>query len=517
MLFFSTKVMQAYAKNGFSPPFYPLSLGIRLCKEKGGKAIPQGCYCPYTKSFINPLRQFCLNKTLGQLGGGFGYPNSVDCSLPVRSPDSYEAIPESILCSNPAKYICDTINTMQRQEEMQAGKKIKSYAENYAEAFQKSETDKSVKTIIHKYNPFAKSCVELSTEGMEECYTKTTEVLLSTPEGIRQSKEKKELFKKAQEVYIKFLQKKIKNTPDIGSKKILKKMVKTIEATKFILTIDKKIYAGPAFNFSRSKGGITLGKQLFGKNKKALMIMFWHEFSHVIAASNLKLEDTGEAKALFLKNFSEKSYPFYKQKQCLKKSQSASAKSPDKKCLENYVKNWPKDISSKDKLKTFREESRKGIIKLLSNLRRLVLNGTMSPDSDAYRILQKFIPNKDSCGISQIEEAMADWFSVEIVAEQYLKEDLIHSKKGTSNQGNEKIINLFERLKLTNLHTSLSPYCTFYINEVSQKSVKYRNVHDPHSSMENRFNSIFFAHPKFKKAIGCEAKIKNKKLYCANK
>jgi hypothetical protein len=159
-LFFLSLILTqntTYAAEPVSYEFY--------CSWRGGKpSWGRGCYCEKLGHFINPYQKTCLEKSLDNfenIVNGINHKCHTDPSdahLKRYTHVAPWAIPENIMCNDPARFLCDDrINPYV--------KNIREASDSFGKLETAAESDSKVLNFLAKNsNKKAKYCFELDIE-----------------------------------------------------------------------------------------------------------------------------------------------------------------------------------------------------------------------------------------------------------------------------------------------------------------------------------------------------------------
>jgi hypothetical protein len=376
---------------------------------------------------------------------------------PTDSPKG-PPIPKSLLCKNPAYYVCDPkYNSVVK----------KAVASSYR--FNSIRDDAEAKIATTYGSSSCRSSV-LTREDKIKCETSTEEIIAKqvyTPDRIPKATA---IFKRAQTAIVSFLdsQKIFLNAADTEQLKILQLMKDKILQTQVVFGPTKKGTSSylAENETSTSSNVVTIQGMILDVDAEPekLYSVLLHEISHTIGPIND-----------FRKDDSYSTNPFQKQMNCLKNSKSIGAKSGDLACVNKLVEKYKK----------------------------------MNASSANYflRLSKALALNND--------EAFADWIATESYAQE--RKSALISLTGIHDS--TESVDLAARFEgMPELAAYLSEPCAAYNSVFTEKRSREENL-DAHPIMEDRLNSVIFANPILRKSIGCETETqasRSEPMYCGD-
>lgn len=441
------------------------------------------CYCPSERRYIDPHSSSCIDKMIHSFeklnrptkNQNCGSDNSEPPGVFEGGPDDIE---ESLLCSHPAQYICDPpLNPNMAIEE-------KNHR-LYDQLIDNSEKDPSVQNYIsskiknkngHCYqlrDPFYKKCVQLRNNVLSR--------KLYTDE--RKAKAQS-LFEKAKAAIVTVLNKREKALRELGiedTRQLVENMKKAVQK----LTLDfgtqnldlKEDYiAFFNFNFNKNSSRVFLGGMIVqvDNSPESLVTTLLHEISHQVSIYLPGIGMPSNIKS-----------PFDKELACLRRKDSAEARSGDFECI--------------DRLSHKYESSNPQLALVLSEIAKV----TRLYPNHAWGL--PVLPSTDEiCQQGQLNEVSADWLATEGGVE-LTRSTPIDSTTGVRLIKGKRYINFKQRMNLyPHILKKMAWLCDLYHFDLSDGQSEI-SIKAPHPLHEDRLNGIFLAHPLIKMELGCSA------------
>jgi hypothetical protein len=434
------------------------------CISRGGQMIGitfQGritrfakqCICPSSNEAINPYTHRCpLNEMeqavneLNKMGSNpFCGPSSE--TLDIRPEIQVD---RTLLCTNPAKVICD----------------------------EKLNGDTTRKHLA----------AQLQFSALQKEYSKNPKGFHNKLFTNKRKKSAINLVKQAKQTMTQLLRKKLKDHPQRDQ---LIQKISNIEVhfgrDQVKQPLDYNMYATELRPLAETKtlqptlviqGFITM----VDTEPEAFYFLLLHELSHFFDP------------CLFSSFYPKASFPFSNEVQCLKQDGSAGAHENDIGCFNKAA-----------------QKSNELGIPINKGIQNCFKMHKKNPQCAGKAEFESWDPRIKKCNVTQINETFADWMATEALAESFKSPNIqneIHNRLGESADdasAEDYTQALFRTQAWNQLRSQTGSLCPSMIHSNNNEELKAnRNQrYKSHLRTEDRINSVIFAHPSFKKSLGC--------------